>query len=248
MSRIKTTVARKEIYMETVSHVCYLCDGEYRIYKSLYPEFYPILKDNIESEIQRRIDSSIRIIEEGCYIQERKYDDFFFTTDEHYKCHYVIIDRMEKDRPGLIKTVKIYNQENKELCCLDIYEDTYRREVIFDYNMEAVVTFFTDQEKQEINDLCRNGDMEFELWYRFTDDIDPYEGPLLFRRTPSIKLMPTSRAGFDFVNALESSDNRGFQSEYDLVFWRVDQYGYNNNYGKLSKCNNGHTLGTYHYQ
>jgi hypothetical protein len=244
MSRIKTIVARKEVKIQCVTDVWYLGEGEYRYYKCPYSEQ---LISSIE-DIDKVIADSIKVIEKECYIHEKKYDDFFFTTDEHYKCHYVVINRMEKDRPDLIKTVKIFNQENKELCCLDIYEGSYKREVIFDYNMEAIVTYFTDQEKQKINDLCRNGDMEFELWYRFTDDIDPYEGPLLFRRTPNIKLMPTSRAGFDFVNALESSDNRGYEYEDDLVFWRVDQYGYNNNYGKLFKCNNGYTLGTYHYQ
>lgn len=254
MGRIATIVAIKEIKMDYIQ-------GMYREYSSDYSSYE--LKAKISTtyvsslnEVKETIGYSIGEIS---FANSESYYDTYYTPvgmrqEKHWyhpEYHYEIEN---SDDEEIYKVIVILDTKEKEVCRLNIYneERTGSKEVKNNYYMDVVTDYFTQEEKDEINDLCRNGDMKFELWRKydwksFWDSWDEDEGEhtsdLTFRENVNIKLMPTTKVGFDFIKK-HVNYNRGFTDSADFSFWIAG--GDSSRYtGELLKCNNGHTPGLY---
>ena len=166
----------------------------------------------------------------------------------YYHGYHYVIENPEEGMDGVYKVVKILDRDKKDsvVCCLNIFseEKIFSRGILHNYNMQVVSNYFTNREKKEINNLCRNGDMEFELWRKY----EWVDGEKVLSKDTTIKLMPVTEVGFRFIKPLVD-DHRGLK---DVLFWMAIPFMHNNyedtgelNSGELLKCNNGRVTGLY---
>ena len=259
MSRVATIATIKGFKMEVATVKNYM-DSNYKYTDSNGIPNIHVYKDILDvsslEDIKKTIEWSIQ--------------EFRWATKEcisaygggeyyYHGYHYVIENPEEGMDDGVYKVVKILDRDKKDdvVCCLNIFseEKIFSKEILNHYNMQVVSNYFTNKEKEEINNLCKNGDMEFELWHKY----EWVDGEKVLSKDTIIKLMPVTEVGFRFIKPLVD-DHRGLKDgSSDLLFWLAIPYTFNNwadnrelfdnreliNSGELLKCNTGRTTGLY---